>query len=264
MRYRYQKKKRKSSLKIIILGGLFFCILAGLSYFLFLSSFFWAEISLVNQDEFASGSIEIAQDNLNQKFWKLIPKKSIFLIPVNQIKTDILNRFAEIEEVVIRKKLPDRLEIELINRQKIGIWCQIEWMINESESELAKIIQCFQIDKNGIIYKETLLISGSMILNIYSVQNQTAKIRDKVALPEILDFIMKIKDRVLLEINNFEIVSVEEIKATTDSGLKIYFNPAYSADSQIRALEIILEDETIDDTILEYIDLKIQKRVYYK
>ena len=67
-----------------------------------------------------------------------------------------------------------------------------------------------------------------------------------------------------LEIVDFEFVSIEDLKAKTSAGWYIYFNPAYSVDAQIRALEMVLENEIKDSNSLEYIDLRIDNRVYYK
>jgi cell division septal protein FtsQ len=201
------------------------------------------------------------------------------------------------------------LEIVIEERKSIGIWCQIERediiagedqghsesfasledrlreesrgetsgsfadAQDDSVSEEPIIKKCFYIDKEGIIYKESPLISGSLVLNIYSARNQSAGIRTKVASPEMIDFILTLKEKLpkiktadgpSLQINNFKIVSLEDLRVNTSQDWQIYFSPAYSIDSQLKTLETVLEKEIKETTSLEYIDLRIENRVYYR
>ena len=117
-------------------------------------------------------------------------------------------------------------------------------------------------------------MKGNLVLNIYSAKNQTANIRTQVTSPEIIEFILAIEqgiekiktaDKKPLAIIDFEIVSLEDLRVMTLNNYQIYFNPAYSVEFQLQALGMILEKEIKEDYIsLEYIDLKIQDRVYYK
>jgi len=77
----FQKnRKKRSSLKIYFFVGLFFCLLAGLIYTAVWLTYFWIENINIENDMTYVSCLEIE---------KLIPKKSIFLIPINQIKNEI-------------------------------------------------------------------------------------------------------------------------------------------------------------------------------
>ena len=247
----------------------------------------------------------IVQKNLAEKLWQFLPQKSIILVPNNKIKEDILDSFPEIKAVVVNKKLPQlralasltkmagaTIEIIIEERKSIGIWCQIEEAqaefdlsntttsdeVVESQdqalSEEPKIKRCFYIDKEGIVFKESPLISGSMVLNIFSSKKQSVDLRSEVVSPETIDFILTI-DKKLPEIKtvagpswqilDFEIISPEDLRVRTTQGCQIYFNPTYSVDSQIKALEMALEKDIKENwPSLEYIDLRIEGRVYYR
>jgi len=307
---RFQKKKT-SSLKIKIFGGLFFCLLAGLVYFLI-----WSPILWVKKIEFKDSPLDtvlvskglslIVQRNLEEKLWQIVPQKSIILAPVEKIKEDILEGFPEIKGVVVNKKLPHfralaslsdiagtELEVIIEKRESIGIWCQIEKI--QSRPDLAtttpdeiaepqsqgqtldmaepKIKKCFHIDREGIIYRESPLISGSVVLNIFS-HKESVDLRTEVVSPETIDFILTVNNGLpkiktaagpSLQINDFRIISGEEIRVNVSGGCQIYFNPAYSIDSQLKTLELVLEKEIKENwSSLEYIDLRIDGRVYYK
>ncbi len=270
---RRQKRKQKNALKKIFFRGLFFCLLAGLIYFFIWSPFLWVEKTKVRSNKiplyYAPAEIkEIVENNLQEKLWRVVPQKSIALISSRKIKNDILDKFPEIKEVIIQKKLPNILIVKIWEREKIGVWCKIE-----KEEELAtstqefiekKINQCFYIDQQGIIYRKAPLMKGNLVLNIYSAQKQTADLRTQVTSPEIINFILSINNG-LKEIVDFEIISLEDLRVLTLNNYQIYFNPSYSAELQLQALGTVLEKEIREDFIfLDYIDLRIQDRVYYK
>jgi len=80
----------------------------------------------------------------------------------------------------------------------------------------------------------------------------------------VINFILTAQ-KVFPDARDFEFVSDEELKATTIQGWQIYFNPSVPAISQIDALKVILKNETEEGlAALEYVDLRIEGRVYYK
>ena len=246
-----KKRKKKKSLKKFVFLGLFFCLIGGLAYFLVWSPFFWVgEIKVEAAD--GEGEIEeIAKRVLEEKIFYFIPLKSVFLAPTEEIEKRILERFPEIRLVNVLKKMPSVLEIKIEERVGIGIWCRLS------------LSGCFKIDREGVIFRESPLIGGNLVLNIYG-ENNSAKIRDKVIPPGVIDFILTAK-KVFPDARDFEFVSDEELKATTIQGWQIYFNPSVPAISQIDALKVILKNETEEGlAALEYVDLRIEGRVYYK
>jgi len=298
-----KRKKKKLSFKIIIFGGLLFCFLAALVYFSI-----WSSILRINEIEIKSEKepvyyknseiIKIAEEKLKNKFFGIIPQNTIILAPVNEIKNAVLDIFPEIGQINIYRNLPDffnlseffsniKLTINIEERESIGIWCKFEEiervteLINGTsteeiveESKEKKIGECFQIDKDGVIYRKSLLVKSSSVLNIYSSRNQLAEIRDSVVPFKIINFILEVKEKVKkiktdnissVLISNFDFISIEDLRGTTSLGWQVYFNPADSIDSQIRSLEIVLSEQIKQNhKFLEYIDLRIEGRVYYK
>ncbi len=298
------KKKKKKSFKKFVFLGLFFCLAGAVVYFLVWSPFFWVgeiRIEAVGSKEpiyYSFAEIEeITEGILENKLFYFIPQKSIVLASVEKIEKDILERFPEIKIANVSKKAPSILEIEIEERKGIGVWCQVKDDAGESrqgqpfaeglplscdedaseecpsKEEEKKIKDCFKIDRDGVIYRESPLISGNLVLNIYSV-NSSAKIRDEVIPPKTMHFILTAKEelskiktaeRNFPAVVNFEFVSVEELKAKTVQGWWIYFNPSISVNSQINTLRVVLDNEIKDNlSSLEYIDLIIEGRVYYK
>jgi len=262
-------RKRRSSLKIYFFAGVFFCLLAGLIYIAIWLQHFWIKNINIENDMIHVSSLEIGKDvqvKIDGMFWKFIPKKSIFLTSIDQIKNEILDKYSEIKTIEIKKKFPDTLNIKIEKRKNIGVWCQIEPDETATSTERIierKINECFYFDSDGIIFREASLIKGGLVLNVYGIK-KPINLRDEIMSLELVEFILFTRQE-LPEIIDFEIVSFENLIATTNKGYQIYFNPTYSARSQLEALRMVIKKEIKQELdSLEYIDLKIEGRVYYK
>lgn len=280
------RKKRNASLKWLLIGGLFFCLLGGLAYFLIWSPYFW-----ISRIEFESGEIpryyrqddikKIIQEALDKKIWRLVPQKSVFLFSAKNTQSEISERYPEIKSVQVNKRFPNGLKLAIKERAGVGVWCQLEQRVAATSSqEEMRVSQCFNIDQEGIIYRESALVEGGFVLNIFSDKMAEPKIRDKVASGETMDFILKLKnelpqiktaDNAAMAANttlaavNFKTVSAEDLRVKTSADFEIFFNPSYSIETQLNALRIVLDNEIKESyASLEYIDLRIEGRVYYK
>ena len=276
-----KKKRRRSSLKWLLIGGLFFCFLIALAYFSIWSPYFWIEEIEINSVKgakyYSKEEIqEITQKVLQEKLWQFIPQKSVLLASASGIKEGVFNRFSEIRLVEVSRTLPHSLVIGIEEREPVGTWCQIEYLGENSTSSdrIRKVKDCFNIDKEGIIFKESPLIHGKFVLNIYQEKDDSINLRDKVASSQVMDSILRIKsdldkikttDDLSLSVADFEIISKEELRVKTNFGWEIYFNPSYSTESQLKTLELVLLEEIKEEyRSLNYLDLRIEGRVYYQ
>ncbi len=286
------KHRKKTSLLKYVLTGLFFCLLGVLTYFIIWHPYFWVESVGVEGDiSYIQEIKEMSQNTIEDSNWKNIPQKSIFVLPVNQIKDNILNEYPEIRDVTVSRQLPNILNIRIEERENIGVWCQIEKrektfeLIVEDENlattteEVTRIEKdikkCFYFDPEGIIFQDAPLISGSLILNVYGTKSPIG-IRDKVMSEDMIGSILSIKEkmpeiylnetkRYLPEVVDFEVVSLEDLRATTAKGWQIYFNPVYSIESQLESLRLVIDKEVKESlNSIGYFDLRIEGRVYYK
>ncbi len=290
-----KSKERKSTLKKILFAGLFFCFLAAALYLIIWSPYFWIKQIQVESEEeakyFQPKEIQaLTKQILEEKFWQFFPLKSVFLVSEDRIKKQIFERFPGIDSIEVQIELPDKIGIKIQQREKIGIWCQAEYQkipiqnnqatttqeLDEREIERIqerRLGDCFEIDSNGIIFKKSALVKGEMILNIFS-QVKKPILGEQVLSAESINFIrlsyqelkqIRAKDNKKLAVSQFEVFSKEDIRAETRYGWKIYFNPKNDLVSQINALERVLIEEVENDYLdLEYMDLRIQGRVYYK
>jgi len=259
--------KKKRHIKVILFFITFFILSGAMIYWLFFSSFFAIkniEIKIEESKYYNKEEIfKIIQKNLN---------KNIILINLDKIKKDILGRYPEIRNVEIYKKYSNNIIIKIEKREISAIWCKMIDEVNNQQATnteelkiIKKIKECFYLDKDGTIFRQSPLVKGSLILNIYDSKKQEANIRDKIISQEIIVFILNLKKELEKNIDYMEIISIEDVRVKLLGSYQIYFNPAYSLDDQINALNLVLEQEIKNDYIsLEYIDLRTEGRVYYK
>ncbi len=261
-------------------------MLGVVAYFLIWSPWLWVKRVEVkgNKNVAVSEIAKIVEKNLSQKLWQIIPQKSIILISSSKIGKEIMEKFPEIKQVNIIRQMSDvtaraglALAVKVIERQSIGIWCKVKQETATSSPSIisnSEIDKCFYIDQEGVIYKEAPLISGNLVLNIYSAEDEPAFLRKQVASPQMIDFILTLRKELpqiktatglWLKTDSFEIVSDEEVRVELCQGWQIYFNPNYSINSQLKSLATVLEEEIKEAaSSLEYIDLRIEGRVYYR
>jgi len=274
-----KEKRKKKSLKRKIFGGMFFCLLAAVGYFLVFSPIFWIKkIEIKGTETVAVSQIkEIIEKDLAERKWLVIPQKSVFLAPAEKIERDILAEFPEIKKASAIKKIPDILIAEIEERKEIGIWCEQKKIIQKQEGEGEEIAEeketiiekCFYLDSDGVIFRPAPSMSGSLVLKIIDSKKQGAEIGEQVIAAETADFIQQIKgglNKLLdLKILDFEIVSTGDLRARTSQGWRIEFSPLYSAETQIETLKAVLENKIKENrALLEYIDLRTEGRVYYR
>ena len=244
---------------------LFFIIAAGLAYFLvFFDGVQIKTISVLgtqrlNQDDIKSIVEKSAtNDFINVGSWKL-SSKSMFLVKSDQIQKAILDSNATIENATVAKKWPNKLEITIKEREQIAVFCQEG--------------RCFDIDANGIIFKEAadndananlIVRQNQQIENLYV--GETA-IQKNIMLA-IYEIEKKLKENFQINLTEAMISTPIRLDVKTGEGWQIYFDVDADADinSQLTKLDLLLKQEIPQEqrTDLQYIDLRFNARAFYK
>lgn len=204
--------------------------------------------------------------------------KSFILLIILVLILAIGSFFIVKQKVLISKFLGLRQEEQKKEEPKsIAIYCQAH-KLSEPETtasvattsttnffmkEEQIIDRCFNMDENGIIFKESPVISGGPFLVIYDRISGDLKINSRVISPEILKSILEIRQKVKINLLSFTIISpiAADLEILTSNGWKIYFDASKDVNKQISILETVLAKKVQP---LEYVDLRIENRVYYK
>jgi len=222
-------------------------ILAGFVYILFFSPIFKVKIIVI------SGNKEISADEIRNS----LVCKNIFLTTEKEVENELFKKFPKILSLEIKRNLFERkLEINLKEREEMGIVCRAD--------------KCFYIDQEGVVFEGAPQTSGSLIILIRDYSQRDYKLGDKVFDKTILDNVSTVKEE-LLSGFNFRVASFdidnfppEELRVMTSEGWYILFSLKRDVKSQLQALGMVLEEKIKNRIGLQYIDLRIENRVYYK
>lgn len=194
-----------------------------------------------------------------------IKSKSIFLVNSKKINKKLVEDFPLIEKSEIKKIFPGIIEVNIIERKPIAVYCDYYQTENQ---------QCFLIDKNGIVFEHIssensyLENGGKFFIVRQNNQEKQAFVSEMIIGKNIISSLIKIQENLN---NNFQI-SIKEaflpnplrLDVETSEGWKIFFNlePNLSIDSQILRLKLLLKEEISPPNrhILEYIDLRFKDR----
>jgi cell division septal protein FtsQ len=245
---------------------LFGAILCGAVYlFLFLPNLQISQISVSGANRVNNQAIEdLGWQYATKNFIKVgdwvIASKSIFLVNTDEIKNKVLNFDAVIENVVVEKKWPDKIDIKIKERDQVAVFCQQE--------------HCFYIDANGIIFDE---LSTQPESGLIVRQNQDdgladlslgASVMSGKLMTSIYQIEKKLKDNFQINLTEALITTPTRLNIVTGEGWQIFFDINQDADisNQITKLDLLLKQEIDSQTrqTLEYIDLRFEGRAYYK
>jgi len=241
-REKRRAKRKKATFYIFIL-----LIIGGLIYLFIFSPVF--RIKKIN----ISGNQKVSSEEIIST----LKYKNIFLITKNSIKKQLTKKFPEILDLKLSKNLfKGELHIRLVERETVGILCAKD--------------KCFYFDKDGIIFGFASDINGGMITLVKDYSDKNYNLGDKVFDKNLIDNILSIKDELASEIDlgvssfDIDVYPVEELRVVTNESWYILFNLKNNIKSQLLALKAALNEKIQNRSTLQYIDLRIENRIYYK
>jgi len=247
--YRVKRKKSIFRNRFLWLGILIFIFITSSLYFLFFSGFFQVEkIIVTGEEKVAKEDIKLLVEEKLEKKILFFKTKSIFFIDTQNIKKDILNSFPNISEVGISRGFPDTLNIVVVERFGLTVWCQGD--------------QCFLLDNEGVIFEEIFDTDPKAFQIKNLAQVPELKLGDKVIekekLNQILDIESRLRNNLKIPVIAVTLVSEERLNIEISEGWEIYFNPQGDIEWQLAKLKAVLEEEILPENRknLEYIELR--------
>ncbi len=263
----FNKKRRRVlfshatiSLRIKIILFLIIAVLAVIVWFLFYSNYFTIKnVEIDDQGRISPDSIRTVVDEQKASSKLLfLPQTNIFLFSAAGLRTKLQNNYS-FDNLVITKKLPSTLIVSLTEKQYAVIWQEDN--------------NYYYLDNGGYI------ITGTNVLDIKDkdyplvdnisnnkITNNKAQV-DISTLQFIIDLFTKLKNYTNeFKVTNFIIDNdLFTVKAQVENGPKIYFNTQADIDNQIERVVLLKREQLKDDFFKkEYIDVKIEDRVYYR
>lgn len=251
---RKKRGERKSALKLLkfVFETIFFLFFIGvLIYLLFFASF--AKIKNVRvkggSTRIEMQTVQKAEEFLSGKFLWFFPKNGIVLFNLNKQKMVDAIRQNDIKEIFIEYKWFNSVEIEIKEREGALNWC------NEDD--------CVILDSEGEEISKGIDGDYPIINEKCSIEGEKKKC-DKVKFIFAISKFISTKTNLKIKSYFLEDCFSQKLVAKVSSGPQIYFDLARSAEDQGVILEGILAERFESLYGLEYIDLQVEGKVFYK
>ncbi len=282
-----------------LLGGLF----VGIIWIIFFSPVFRIkEVNITGNESVSQEEInQTLKTVFEKRFFLIFSGDNIIFFNEEEAEKLLLEKNLYFENVKVKKIFPNLVKIEIKEKKAKLAWCQIiqkenpknsenemeEIEIDNSEDEdkISEQSQCFWVDEAGIAYSQTPPLKDlKMSLDSFKKEHililkeknkklvKFVKLGTKVANPEFINSVLCVSETlssaVDLKVVDFETpgAASRELHVTTSEGWKIYFDTSRNIKSQVDALANVLREKIKEKERenLEYVDLRVKDRVYYK
>ena len=264
-------KKQKFIFKLKLYGILivFLFLLLGAGYLITYSHFFQINgIALIDAENKQANANEIIKDlkdsfNKKSKLTSFLGANNILIWQNNPDET-FFKEHPKIIDLTIKKDYLNRkIEINMYERGKLGVWC-LHTQINADTKRESTF--CGWFDEDGIIFEEAPLVEGEIIYKIIDSSNRELMLGDRVLDENLFNNLILIfktleKSGLNLKTLRLENLSAQEIVVESPSMPKIYFSLRFDPDFSLSVFEN-LKKTNLEK--VEYIDLRIKNRAYYK
>lgn len=207
-------------------------------------------------DFFKIKNIEVSGD-INESIQseiQMFKNQNILLFVVGQKDKELAAKQTSIDQINIIKGIPDTLKIEVSIRKPV-----IRWKSKDKE---------YFIDQEGVIFELSNPNENDKLKPlIIDSKNLEVSLGKKIVSNDFIDFIVKINSQ-LPEKTSKKIQEIKindttlDIEVQFDNSYKVFLSSINNADNQIYLLQKVIEKH--DSEIKEYIDLRVDKRAYYK
>jgi len=216
-------------------------------------------------------------EQLNSKWIGYVEyQKNILFFNSDAFKAEALAAFPEIKGISITKSLPNSLRVDITERVTAGIWCFTR--PDFAEQNLGGLVDvCRYFDEEGNIWGEAARSSGFLILSVEDLRQDRQEEVDKSLLSSLL-FISSYLKEMNIFVNKFIIPDefFGDFRAATSNGYDLLLGIDSNIKEQLEIFEIFLNEKQKDLPPArltdgqaggfnpQYIDLRIDGRVYYK
>ena len=260
---RKKRKRRKVRIAFLIIFSLIGLIIFSIYALIFSSWFLVKEIKVSGQKEVPEEEIRnLVADYLERRYFfnYISPFSNIILASSESIEDSLKNRFPTIETVRVSKDLfKKNLTVEIVEKKAAGIWC-----LDNSD-------KCLYFDGEGFLFKVAPKFSGEVFLTIEDNRGRDFNLGDNFDDRELFEKV-NLTRSILNDLKFVDYISFFlpqgsfEFWIKTKDGWYIYLDKESDIPTQLVALKKFLEEKlpTTRRQDLQYIDLRVNNRIYYK
>lgn len=253
---------------------LFLSFISGATYFFLFSNLFKiSEIIVKGNNRIASAAlIGEAGRLLSEPKVLFLKNDNINLLNTKDIEEKIKKSFGRIDTLTAKKEYPNKIILDIKERETAEVLCNSEGDAapEEKTDDIDYSLDCFLIDRSGLAFEKAADSRGFLILRIIDKRGTNIELNKKVLSPEFMEFTRNLKQNFKNITNrNLRLLELEhpaqrEIIALVD-GWKAIFDISGDPEKQLFVLKEVLEKEIKENiSKLDYIDLRVEGRAYYK
>lgn len=268
---RKQKKFSKKKLRIVLASLGFFVFFVLCVSLVRLSYFQIREIRLNEAPTFVGGAgmeqdtqgLQTAiNDLLSGSYAMVIPKRFIFGVSGRKMEQQLLAALPRFAAISVTKQFPHALSVSYAKRIFFALLC--------NDAAKTDTHSCGYIDRTGFVYEDAPEASGSLIVKVKSdlpsVKVGTHAI-DEQTLNQMALFGDGVGRIAGLRLIAYELAirSPDELRMHVADGFMLIVKKNDDPESILRILRIVLDEEIkADKSKLDYIDLRLGNKVFYK
>lgn len=251
---------KQAQLRQIVFAILASIILIISIYIIVFSEVFqWRTVVIVGTTNISDDRIESVVNNIGEgRAWGVVPQKNLLFFNIREAQTELRNEISQIGAVQIKRQLPNILKVYVEERDPVIIW--------ETDGRR------FYLDLDGVVSKEIVGDPEISLPTIKDLSNRAVVPREAVVTHNFVEFIKELIDTFHKEtgLDAAEFVTPSplsrEVHVVTSDGWMLYFTSTRTLSSQYKKLLLILNKELTAEQRrnLEYIDLRIPDKIYYK
>ncbi len=242
----------------LVLAGIVLC-LAGIGYGIFYSGWFdlndYQILGVKNIDP------EIIKENLNTyrnyRFLHLLPVgRNILFFNVNNVEDNFLKSNNLLKTIQIEKKYFHALSVQIVEREPMGVWCFENYIGNH---------KCKYFDDDMQTWGALDKTSGFVLLTIEDRKTVDRQDINKEYFDGVKILANGLRGVVGIKSIIIPDKSIGDMIVNIDRPYYLRFSLESNLADQIEALKIFLNNKKEDITFApQYLDLRIDGRVYYK
>lgn len=193
-------------------------------------------------------------------------------------------KYSDLKGIEVKKNLVRRfLDIEYERRNRKGVWCLLRSQIaadtigtsSSNIREDPRINQresapgCWWFDESGIVFAKAPTVEGNLLFRVDDYTGRALAPGDAVLEERFISNVF----RIFAFLNQFDFqvrslrlddLALQEIstEAVNSSTPKIYFSLRFDPEPDLKPLQDLAASSTFNN--IQYIDLRVENRIYYK
>jgi len=259
-----ERPSKKDVHKAQAVGASFFSLFLGfLLIFSALYGLTWLPVFQIQNIELLglnrtvqSDLLETTNSQLSEISWPLWSSKSIFLFDRGGLETKLLENHTFIQSISIQRKLPNTIVLQVVERFPSFRICDTDScyllandgniLDDEAETNLIRIQTTKELTQGQELYSERIMQWLTNLVNLYANGLELGV--------DFIDIVLEGESGIL------------EVALITPQGYPIRLDFETDIYSQAKVLDAVISQDNLlaQKDKLEYIDLRVSNRVYYR